>query len=263
MNETPLDTAHAAMQATPEAAGPRMAFYHLLADTELFLLLETEAQGTQITPQLFAVEDGQYALVFDSADRLAEFAPGTTPFAALPGRVLVVMLAAQQIGLGVNLEVASSSILIPPDAVTWLAETLDAPAPDQIDVRAEAVGAPGDLPEALLTALDATLARTGGLAHSAYLAGLQISGAGQGHLLAFVDAVPGAEPALVQAISEALVFSGIEAGALDVGFVASHDEVSARLARVGLRFDLPKPETQERPTPAAPGTNPDRPPILK
>jgi hypothetical protein len=35
----------------------------------------------------------------------------------------------------------------------------------------------------------------------------------------------------------------------------------ARLAKVGLRFDIPEPE--EAPGPAAPGMDPDRPPRLR
>nr|WP_309503126.1 SseB family protein [uncultured Roseovarius sp.] len=263
MDETLLDTAHAAMQVAPEAVAPRMAFYQTLADTELYLLLESEAEGGEITPQIYIVEDNQYALAFDDAARLAEFAEGAAPYAALPGRVLAQMLGAQAIGVGVNLGVAPSSILIPPEALSWLVETLAQPDPAQTEVRAEALAAPGDLPEALLKALDAKLARAGGLARSAYMASLSFAGGGAGHLLAFVDAVPGAQDALARSISEALVFSGVEAGALDVAFVASDDPVAARLARVGLRFDLPAPQAPERSTPAAPGTDPDRPPILK
>ncbi len=266
MDQTSLDMAHAAMQEAPEAAAPRMAFYQTLADTELYLLLETEVEagGGEITPQLYSVEGCQYALAFDDATRLANFAEAAAPYAALPGRVLAQMLGAQSIGVGVNLGVAPSSILIPPEAVRWLVETLARPAPARTEMRAEALEPPGDVPEPLLMALDAKLARAGGLAHSAYLVGLRYADGGAGHLLAFVDAVPDAEDALARSISEALVFSGVEAGALDVAFIAADDPVAARLARVGLRFDLPEPpQVPEQAAPAAPGMDPDRPPILK
>ncbi|MFD1344812.1 SseB family protein, partial [Litorisediminicola beolgyonensis] len=75
---------------------------------------------------------------------------------------------------------------------------------------------------------------------------------------------PGAEAALARAVNEALVFSGVEAGALDVTFVADSDPLAARLARVGLRFDLPIPEEpQERAAPSAPGSDPSKPPKLR
>jgi hypothetical protein len=62
-------------------------------------------------------------------------------------------------------------------------------------------------------------------------------------------------------VSEALVFSGIEAGALDVGFTTPDSAFADRLGRVGLRFDLP--EVAERVERVAPGSDPDSPPKLR
>ena len=41
--ETPLDAAHAAMEAAPEDDAARLRFYERLADSELFLLLRRGA----------------------------------------------------------------------------------------------------------------------------------------------------------------------------------------------------------------------------
>ena len=73
--------------------------------------------------------------------------------------------------------------------------------------------------------------------------------------------MPGAEQALAQAASEALIFSGLDAGEMDVAFFSASDEMSARLAKVGLRFDLPQPEPLAGPQ--APGMDPDAPPRLR
>lgn len=81
-----------------------------------------------------------------------------------------------------------------------------------------------------------------------------------GHLLGVVDAVPGADAAIARAVSDVLALSGLEAALLDVGFFRSTDPAAARMALVGLRFDLPKPEETVRP---APGTDPEKPPKLK
>jgi hypothetical protein len=81
-------------------------------------------------------------------------------------------------------------------------------------------------------------------------------------VLAFVDALEGAEKALASAAGEALTFSGIEAGVMDVLFVRASDPLAARLARVGLRFDLPEPEATQTPG-AAPGMDPAKPPKLR
>ncbi len=261
-DQTVLDHAHTAMQAAPGDDAARLRFYERLADSELFLLLAEEAAGDNITPQVFPLEGGSFVLVFDREARLAEFVGATAPYAALSGRIVVQMLAGQGIGLGVNLGVAPSSILIPAEAVGWLSDTLQQ-GPAQVEARVDEVRAPGGLPELLLTALDAKLAAMAGLARMAYLAGVTYEGGQMGHMLAFVDATPGAESALATAANEALTFSGIEAGAMDVTFLAASDPMSARLARVGLRFDLPEPPRAEPAQPSAPGMDPDNPPKLR
>ncbi|WP_294614665.1 SseB family protein [uncultured Roseovarius sp.] len=257
---TRLDAAHAAMEAAPEDASARMRFYETLAASELYLLLKSEADGEAIDPEVFELSDHSFVLVFDQEARLASFANRPAPYAALTGRMIASMLAGQGIGLGVNLEVAPSSILIPPEAVDWLAETLGT-GPAEIEARVESFTPPKGLPEAFLLALDARLASATGLAPLAYLVGVTYESRAQGHMLGFVDAVPGAEAALAQAVSEALIFSGLEAAALDVAFFAASDRAAAQLATCGLRFDLPQ---HEAPAPRrAPGSDPAKPPILR
>jgi hypothetical protein len=259
---TPLDQAHAAMEAAPEDDAARLRFYDRLAGSELFLLLEAEPEGDRIRPQIFPVEDHSFVLVFDREERLTKFVGGAAPYAALSGRRLAEMLAGQGIGLALNPEVAPSSILIEAGSVDWLAETL-AEAPEEVEERAQEITAPSGLPEALLTALDTRLAAAEGMARMAYLVGAIYEGGRRGHLMAFVDPLPGAEPALARAVAAALTFSGIEAGSLDVGFFRAADPVAARLARVGLRFDLPEAPKSEPVAGTAPGMNPDAPPRLR
>lgn len=261
-NLTPLDHAHAAMMADEGDDAARLRFYERLADSELFLLLAAEPEGDNVTPELFDVSDNQFVLVFDREDRLTQFTGRETPYAALSGRVIAGLLAGQSIGLGVNLDVAPSAILIPSEAVSWLNDTLG-DAPEESEARIEEIGRPIGLPEQLLTALDTKLATATGLAHSAYLAGATYEGGARNHLLAFVDAVPGAEDALARAVSEALRFSGIEAGALDVSFVRASDPMAAKLAQWGLRFDLPQPEEVQEIGRVAPGSDPEKPPKLR
>lgn len=258
---TPIDLAHAAMEAAPQDDALRLRFFERLADGELFLLLETEHAGdAPLEPRVFPVEDQSYVLVFDREERLADFA-GEAPYAALSGRVLADMLAGQGIGLGLNLTVAASEMLLPPEALDWLKDTL-AHAPSEAMAKPEEITPPHGLPEQLITALDAKLAIAGGLARVAYLAGVTYEGGAKTHLLAYVDHMPGAEGALAQLVAEALTFSGIEAGVLDVAFFAPSDPLCAALARIGLRFDLPAPEPQST-GPSAPGMDPNKPPILR
>ncbi|WP_102108215.1 SseB family protein [Oceaniglobus roseus] len=256
---TPLDRAHAAMEAAPEDDAARLRFYERLADGELFLLLARDSDGETLDPDVFDTADGRFVLVFDREDRLAAFTGRPAPYAALSGRSVIAMLAGQGLGLALNPEAAPSATLLGAEAVDWLHATL-ARVPDTVETRPEEVSAPRGLPEVLLGALDTKLATARGLASSAYLAGVRYDGGGQGHLLAFVGALPGAEPALARAAGEALTFSGIEAGTLDVAFLAAADPLAARLARVGLRFDIPKAEAA---APVAPGMDPERPPKLR
>jgi hypothetical protein len=258
---TLLDAAHAALSADPENEALRLRFYERLADGEMFLLLEREAEGQVLDPRVFDLEAGSFVLVFDREERLAEFTGGVAPYAALPGRVIAGLLKGQGIGLGVNLGVAPSELLLPAEAMDWLAEAL-AQGPEETEATPEQFHPPGGLPDGLVAGLDAKLARAGGLASGALLAAVTYRGGRRGHMLAFLDAAEGAEAALARAASEALVFSGVEAGEIDVAFLHSVDPAAVSMARVALRFDLPAAEPGARPAPPAPGMDPDKPPRL-
>jgi SseB protein N-terminal domain len=257
---TLLDAAHAAVSADPENEALRLRFFERLADGEMVLLLEREASGERLEPRIFALEDGPVVLVFDREERLASFTGGIAPYAALPGRVIASLLKGQGIGMGVNLGVAPSSMLLPPEAMDWLAETLEN-SPEEVEAEPESFHPPA-VPAAVIAALDGKLARAGGLAASAVLAAVTYRGGRRGHMLAVLDVANGAEAALARAMNEALVFSGIEAGELDVVFLGVSDPAAEAMMRVGLRFDLPEPQVQDR-APAAPGMDPSRPPKLR
>ncbi len=256
---TTLDAAHAGMQA---GQAGRMRFYQRLADAELFVLLSHEAQGEKISPELFEVADGRFVLVFDREERLARFVGAPAPYAALSGRVLAQMLGGQDIGLGLNLEVAPSSMLIPPRALEWLHQTLEQ-TPDRITARIAGISAPTGASGELMDALHAKLATSGGLVRAAYLVWVTYVDGTQGHLVGFVDADPRAQDALAKAVGEAWVFCGELSGALDVGFFVGSDPEVAQLAAHGIGIDLPRPEMPETHPTAPPGSDPDNPPILR
>lgn len=254
---TPLDKAHAAMTGAPEDDRARLGFYERLADAELFLLLVNETDGAGVIPSIFETSDGPFALAFDREDRLAAFTGEPTSYAALSGRAIADMLSGQGIGLGLNLGVAPSEFLIPETALTWLRDTLSI-EPEALSAQPDEIAPPTGLPERLVTGLDTRLASAAGLAKMAYLVAVTYPDGRRGHMLAVIAPAAGAEAALARAISEALVFSGIEAGTLDVAFFADSDPIAATLARHGLRFDLPViPETP------APGNDPAKPPKLR
>lgn len=257
--ETPLDRAHRAMEDAPQDEAARLHFFERLADGELFLLLAEEAADESLHPEVFQLSDGAYVLAFDREERLGAFLGRPAAYAALSGRALAAMLAGREMGIGLNLG-AVSETLLPATAVDWLAATLAA-EPSLIDALPKEVRPPAGLPERVLQALTVKLALAGGLARAAWLAAVTYDGGRRGHLLVFADALPGAEAALARAVSEALVFSGIEAGELDVAFLAGTDPNLPAFERAGVRFDLPR-EAAAEPR-AAPGGDPDRPPRLR
>lgn len=264
--QTPLDAAHAAMVAGDEAAA--LAFYRLLADATLFLLLENEAEGERIQPRVFDLADGPVVLVFDAEERLAALGDAPLPYAALPGRIIAQHLAGQGVSLGLNLGTdAASEVMLPPEALSFLTERL-ATAPQALEAQVEAFVPPQGLPPALDDALRFTLSGAAGLARAAVLAGVRYRGGRRGHVLAILDAIPEAEEPLARAMAEALAFSGVDAAELDVTFLASDAPAVPALLRAGLVFEVPAPvatpaAAPEPMVPPPPGSDPAKPPRLR
>ncbi|MFT4151422.1 MAG: SseB family protein [Paracoccaceae bacterium] len=258
-----LDHAQAAMAASPGDEAAQLRFYHALADAGLFLLLEAEPEGERIAPRVFDLEDGPVILAFDSEERLASLGQGPVPYAVLPGRIIAQHLAGQGVSLGVNLGTgAPSEILLPPEALRWLVDTLDR-TPEAAEARPEAFHPPGQLPPALMDALGFALGQATGLASGAVIAGVAYDDGRRGHMLAILDAMPGAEEALARAAAEALTFSGLEAGQMDVTFLRSDSAPAQAMVRAGLRLDIAAAQPEPSPAPKGPGTDPEKPPFLR
>ena len=253
---TALDDAFAAMEAGGDEE--RLAWYGVLANQLLLLLLDGEPDGDDVTPRIARVEGAPYVLAFDSEERLADFAETVATSATLPGRVLVGMLAGQGLGLAVNLGAASAQLL-PQEAVNWLSATLT-------DEAVEGGARPGvltppqnPLPASLVPALEAKLDGLAGLAQSAWLAEAE---AGR-LVLAFLGAAPGAERALAGAMREALAFSGAEVE-LDVVFLSGRDGLSAAAEANGVELTMTAPPEPDKPEPVLPpGMDPTKPPKLR
>ena len=69
---TPLDEAHATMEAEGTGAA-RLAWFDRLAASELFLLLEKVADGDAIAPQIFYLPQARVVLAFDREERISDF----------------------------------------------------------------------------------------------------------------------------------------------------------------------------------------------
>lgn len=234
-----------------------MRYYAILAETELYLMLEREAAEGRADPVTADPGTGPVALGFDLPDRLSAFSGKPVPYLALSGRDLAAMLSGAGLGLALNLGEASETIL-DVETLHWLtgieADTEAATA------RPVEVHTPRGLPADLLEAIDRKLARAAGLASHAVIVDAEYSDGGRGHLLAVIDCRPDAQSALAAAIGEAMAFQGFGAGWLDVAFLDGTAPIAARIEAVGLRFDLPDAPDA---TPKAPGMDPDTPPKLR
>lgn len=248
---TLLDDLHAAMTAGPEDDAARLRWYGALAAAELVLWLEREAEDDSLRPEVLELAEGRFVLAFQDEGRLAALAGRPVPYAALPGRVIAGMLAGQGIGLAVD-----AATFLPPEALAWLAGVLDG-APEAARFTAEALLPPGTVPDAVAAGIARVIgtSRTGGAWLVTALAG------GRRGLLLVVAGAGDAEAELARALREAVVFSGAEAGTLDIAFLAADAPAVAAAQRVGVSFaPAPPPEATR---PAAPGTDPERPPRLR
>ncbi len=261
---TPLDLAHHAMMAHPQDDAARLRFYGQLAAAELIVLVSGDAGDAALTPRQFDLEDGPVILAFDTEDRLTDFTGAAAPYAAMPGRLIALQLAGQGVGLGVNLGVAPSSILIPPEAVDWLAETVSGAADPVMAARPVRYHAPAEYPMMILMALDDALRRAGGMADHALLGLAEDARGARRPILALIGADPSRHIALARMVSETVAFGGHPDCMPDVVFLADGDPALQALAAVAHRFDMPEPGVPDRNSaPRPPGMDPDRPPNLR
>ena len=257
MDETLLDMAQAVGEAEP------WAFWRAFADADLFLLLTEEPRGTDLSPQVFDLSDGPMVLAFDREDRMAGFSPLPVPYAALPGRVLAALAAGQGLSVGLNLgSGAASEMVLPPDALQWLLETLDAVPPEEDEGVPLSAFAP-KLTGPAQAAVAAAIAGASGLAEEALLAEVVWQGGRRGHLLAFVGVDLRDQPSVARAVAEALALSGLDAAALDVAFPAPGAELTESLRRVGQRHVAERPTPEPAQPLVGPGMDKARPPRWK
>ncbi len=257
--DTPLDLAYLAMQKD-EANAP--AFYERFLEAELFLLLESEVTGDAAQPLVMETSDGALVLVFDLEDRMAAFNEQPSDYVALSGRRIAKMLSGQGVAIGLNLGEAPSAMVMPAEAVNWLAEAAIGDD-EEVEAKPLEISKPVGVPEALIMALDGKLANMGGVVSAAYLVAAQYEGGESGHMLALVNVPEAAKTGVSEALSEALRFSGVEAGQLDLAFLEAKDPHLESFVRAGLGFEIPELILPKAPEPVAPGMDPEKPPILR
>lgn len=260
MRTTPLDHAAAGMTADAEEA-VRRRFHERLADTELYVILESEASGERVSPRVFETSQGRYAVAFDLAERLAGFTSQPTPTMTIAGRALMTMLAGRGIGLGINPGVAPSSHLLPPEAVDWIAMAAGA-QPSRRNELPQRFGPAGAISPALKEALRSKLNAIAGVAGAAYLAtGVFLDGR-RSVVISLFDVPPALHKAVATAVTDAVVFCGEAPAAPDVLLLASRSPEAWEIRKVGDPLELVRPDPPTSSDPG-PGRDPAEPPRLR
>lgn len=254
---TPLDAlCKAPFHDLPDTMRARVL--NRLADTELFVALEADPAGDRAKLRLFELPDGMMAVAADQEDRLAAFFAAPVSHAALPGRVLAAMLAPEGVTLMVN-PGAPSEMLLEPDTLRWLAEALAAaPAEDRAGPARLSAPAP-EMIEMLAEPLATRLADMAQMADSAALVAADWDDGSSGHLLIVTGAPNPQRPLIAKALAELIAFLPPLPAPCDVAF-----DLPVPEGALILKLDQPQPAPQTASAgPRAPGSDPDKPPILR
>jgi hypothetical protein len=263
MTETAIDAAFHASQAEPDDTGLYMRLLERIMDAEMFLLLADEPEHDRIDPRMLEMDEGRFILAFDRGERLADFLDSPAPYIALPGRRLVEMIAGQDVGLALNLGVAPSEMLLPPDAVAWMAD-LGSGAPELHEAKLTGIAMPRNLPSGLMGALDPKLAAMAPVIDEAHLVEAEFEGGDHALLLVLFGVPEEARRDVAAAIGEAVRFSGVEHARLDVTFLDARAPTRAQIEAVSVRIELAALKPAGAPAAAKePGSDPDAPPRLR
>lgn len=256
---TLLETAARLMAQDPEVG--RLQFFRTLADANLMLLLETDAQGETLTPRIFDLPEGRVVLAFEREEDLASLGvgpdSGPLPYAELPGRVLAQLLAPEGLGLGLNLGSGlQSEQLFPAAAMVWLTDQLAGSLSTERGGFADLTAPDAQASAALAQILAQAPAGWGGQADQA-----RLYAKGDGLALILSGAPEAGQQALAQSLAEALRFADLGGRVVDIAFAESN-----AWPKGGTLFDWPArhaPVAAASPVRAGPGTDPEKPPILK
>ena len=257
---TPLERTIVMLESTPDDPTRFSAVIERLADAEVFLALEVATLEAEVKPKTVWLKAQEYVAIYDTELRLAESVGGEAEYLSVSGRALVQMLMGQEVGIALNPGTTAIGYVFEPETLHWLAQSLDE-RPNEIAQQISEVSAPPVLTPKALDALSVKLTAAQGLAEYACLVEATDSEEHKNPMLCFVGLVPDAQADLAKLVQEYLQFSEQDCAPWDVTYFTPDHGMVQKLLKVGLRFDLPKPEVAvEQP---APGTTPGQPPILR
>ena len=227
------------MSRNPENNDARLNYYGVLADTNLFLLLEQEPSNEILEPKFIQLEGKNFALAFDSEESLSEFYGEAAAFAEVTGRVLAKMLLEEKIGLGINLGVAEGELLLPWEIIEWFVNVLDA-APNLVQTTPKKFLRAKAFPEVLFKALQEKLTPAVGLFDEIWICAVEYNEDESSHLICLMGAQNSARQAIVKSINEVLSFTDIDLGNIDVAHFSYDDEVYTKIREIGIKLEFPK-----------------------
>ncbi|MCQ0970095.1 SseB family protein [Paracoccus sp. TK19116] len=218
-----------------------------LADSELTVALDGEADDDRAAFRMFDLPGGPVALAFDRDERLAAIFGHPSAYVAMPGRVLARLLAQEAAGLLVNPGHPSEMLL---DAATlaWLGRALE-DAPEEAEARTRFSPPDPAVVAILAEPLAERLSDLRGTVTGAALVAAKGADTA-GHLLIIAGAAPERQAHLAKALAETLAFLPSVPDGVDVAFS------DTAVPDFAVRFDLQPPPKPDRP-------RPDRPPNLR
>ena len=234
-----LNKAFLEMSRNPENNDARLNYYGVLADTNLFLLLEQEPSNEILEPKFIQLEGKNFALAFDSEESLSEFYGEAAAFAEVTGRVLAKMLLEEKIGLGINLGVYEGELLLPWEIIEWFVNVLDE-APNLVQITPKKFLRAEAFPEILFKALQEKLMPAVGLFDEIWICAAEYNEDETSHLICLMGVQNSAQQAIVKSINEVLSFTDIDLGNIDVAHFSYDDEVCTKIREIGIKLQFPE-----------------------
>ena len=234
-----LSKAFEEMSQNPENNDARLNYYGVLADANLFLLLEQEPSNEILEPKFIQLEGKNFALAFDSEESLSEFYGETAAFAQITGRVLAKMLLEENIGLGINLGVSEGELLLPYEVVEWFVNVLDE-TPDLVQASPKSFLPANAFPEIMFKALQEKLKPAVGLFDEIWICAVEYNEDETSHLICLMGVQNSAQQAIVKSINEVLSFTDIDLGNIDVAHFSYDDEACTKICEIGIKIEFPE-----------------------
>ena len=211
----------------------------MLADTNLFLLLEQEPSNEILEPKFIQLKGNNFALAFDSEENLSEFYGETAAFAEVTGRVLAKMLLEEKIGLGINLGVSEGELLLPWEIIEWFVNVLDE-TPKLVQTTPKKFLRAIAFPEVLFKALQEKLMPAVGLLDEIWICAVEYNEDETSHLICLMGVQNSAQQAIVKSINEVLSFTDINLGNIDVAHFSYDDEACTKIRQIGIKLEFPE-----------------------